>query len=199
MVRPANPCGRRARLMADMRKIRIDMTGLRYARLLGGDFSHTDRHGHCHWVFTCDCGTQTVAHGGNVRGGRTTSCGCSHREISAERLRTHGERAEKRHPPTYRAWQAMKSVCSNPKVRGYLQCGGRGIAVGARWRDDFSTFLADMGERPVGMTLRRDDEGQDFGPDACHWGVVPTRAERTSQSWRDRRAASPASPARNGR
>lgn len=174
--------------MDEMRKVRIDMTGLRYARLLGVDFSHTDRHGHCHWLFACDCGTMIVAHGGNVRSGGTTSCGCRHREISAARLRTHGDRADKRHAPTYRAWQAMKSMCSNPKVSGYPHCGGRGIAVAARWRDDFPAFLADMGERPVGMTLRRDETQRDFGPNTCHWAVVATRAERAAQSWRHRRA-----------
>ncbi|WP_426264876.1 hypothetical protein [Sphingomonas sp. PWP1-2] len=171
-----------------MRKVRIDMAGLRYARLLGVDFSHTDRHGHCHWLFACDCGTMIVAHGGNVRAGSTTSCGCRHREISAARLRTHGERADKRHAPTYRAWQAMKSLCDNPKVSGYPQCGGRGIAVAARWRDDFPAFLADMGERPLGMTLRRDDAQRDFGPNACHWAVVPTRAERAARSRSHRHA-----------
>ncbi|WP_457350470.1 hypothetical protein [Sphingomonas sp. UYP23] len=164
------------------------MAGRRYARLLGVDFSHTDRHGHCHWLFACDCGTLIVAHGGNVRRGSTTSCGCRHREISAARLRTHGDRAAKRHAPTYRAWQAMKSLCTNPKVSGYPQCGGRGIAVAVRWRDDFPAFLADMGERPAGMTLRRDDAQCDFGPNACHWAVVPSRAERAAQSWTRRHA-----------
>lgn len=172
-----------------MRKVRIDMTGLRYARLVGMDFSHTDRHGHCHWLFACDCGARVIAHGGNVRNGSTTSCGCRHREVSAARLRTHGDRAAKRHAPTYRAWQAMKSICSNPNVSGYPHCGGHGIAVVARWRDDFPAFLADMGERPIGTMLKRDDTARDFGPSTCHWATVPTRAERAAQAWRRRRAA----------
>lgn len=174
--------------MGAVRKLRIDMAGLRYARLMGVYFSHTDRHGHCHWTFACDCGSMIVAHGGNVRSGATTSCGCRHREISAARLRTHGDRAEKRHAPTYRAWQLMKSICSNPKVSGYPQCGGRGIAVAARWQNDFPAFLADMGERPVGMALKRHDAQRDFGPSTCHWAMVQSRAERAAQSWRQRRA-----------
>ncbi|TCG09370.1 hypothetical protein BZM27_06105 [Paraburkholderia steynii] len=41
-----------------------------------------------------------------------------------------------------------------------------------RWRNDFSTFLADMGERPVGMTLDRfpDTDGH-YEPGNCRWAT----------------------------
>ena len=176
------------------RKERIDMTGVRFERLVGIAFSHKDRHGHCHWVFACDCGKELVAHGGNVRSGSTTSCGCRHSEISAARLRAHGARAGKRHGPTYRAWQAMKGSCSNPSMTGYSRCGGRGIRVDDRWSRDFSAFLADMGERPKGTELRRIDARHNFSPENCRWEAVPSRAERAALAWHERRATPPQPP-----
>jgi hypothetical protein len=54
----------------------------------------------------------------------------------------------------YSAWKAMLQRCRNPKNTNYATYGGRGITVCSRW-EKFEDFLADMGERPNGMTLDR--------------------------------------------
>lgn len=178
------------------RKLRIDMTGQRYGRLVALSFSHRGNSGHAHWLFACDCGERVVAAGGNVRAGNTTSCGCLHREVSAARLTTHGRRAGRRHDATYRAWQLMIDARLNPAGSGYAACGGRGIALPARWRSDFTTFLADMGERPRGTILRRIDETGDFTPANCRWAACPSRPDRAAAGWERRRARAEAgSPA----
>lgn len=82
--------------------------------------------------------------------------------------------------PRYQVWQAMLNRCRNPNVKGYENYGGRGIRVCARWHV-FENFIADMGERPEGMTLERKDPDGDYGPDNCIW------ASRLSQS-RNRRS-----------
>jgi len=156
------------------------MAGLRFGRLVGVAYSHTGRGGRAHWLFLCDCGAETVADGTNVRSGGTASCGCLHREISAERLTTHGHRGAGRHGPTYRAWQLMNGSCGNPAVAGWKHCGGRGIAVAARWRHDYPAFLADMGERPAGTVLARRDAGADFSTANCFWADGRSRAERAA-------------------
>ena len=171
------------------RKTRIDMTGRRYGRLVGISFSHANRSGRAQWLFACDCGSETVTDGGNVRAGNTASCGCLHREISAARLTTHGHRAAKRHDPTYRAWQLINDSCTNPLSGGWKHCGARGVAVCQRWRSDFETFLADMGERPVGYILTRRIGDADFTPANCHWTRNRTRAERAAAGARTRRAS----------
>lgn len=168
------------------RKLRIDMTGQRHGRLVALRFAHRDRSGHAHWLFRCDCGREVVAHGGNVRQGNSSSCGCLHREISAARLTSHGHRVGRRHDATYRAWQRMNDSCANPASPGWARCGARGIGAAARWRGDYPAFLADMGERPAGTVLARIDARRDFMPGNCRWEPRPVRA----------RTPLPASPAR---
>lgn len=55
---------------------RIDETGNRYARLLVlHEFAEANRVA-ARWVCRCDCGTQTVVRGPDLRQGNTRSCGC---------------------------------------------------------------------------------------------------------------------------
>lgn len=161
------------------------MVGLRYGRLVGIAFAHSHG-GHAHWLFACDCGNRTVAAGTAVRRGMTTSCGCFHREVSAARLTSHGHRAGKRHDATYRAWQEINTICANAASPRYRDFGGRGIAVCAEWSADFTRFLEDMGERPVGTILARTDLAADFAPGNCRWAQVRSRSQRARAAARRR-------------
>jgi hypothetical protein len=171
------------------RKIRIDMTRLRYGRLVGIDFSHSSG-GHAHWRFVCDCGNETIADGTAVRAGKTASCGCLHREICADRLLKHGRRAKKRHDATYRAWQEINCFCTNADSPRFRDFGARGIAVCSAWRADFETFLSDMGERPRNMMLARIDQAGDFTPVNCRWVEMRSRAQRAIDGARRRSESS---------
>ncbi|QBM76612.1 hypothetical protein E2E30_13155 [Sphingomonas sp. AAP5] len=87
-------------------------------------------------------------------------------------------------------WSSIdpRCVCRNPKVSGYTQCGGHRIAVAARWRDDFPTFLTDMGERLLGTAVKQDNAHRQFGLNIYHLAMVPNRAERAAKSWPRRQA-----------
>jgi hypothetical protein len=153
------------------RRLRIDMTGVRFGRLVGVGYDHRDASGHAHWRFLCDCGREIVASGGNVRSGSTASCGCLHRERSAARLTEHGYRAARRHEPTYRAWQQMRQEADGDFCQPW---------------QDFAAFIRDMGERPPATKLARGNPDRPFTPDNCYWEALETRASRAARGWHKR-------------
>lgn len=128
----------------------------------------------------CECGTVKDYQLGNLRAGITKSCGCILRDMRPTNL-THGHSCGIGTSPTYQSWYAMKQRCTNPKHGKWKDYGGRGIAVCDRWLNSFENFLADMGERPNGTTLDRQEVNGNYEPSNCRWA---TAAEQS----RNRRA-----------
>lgn len=77
---------------------------------------------------------------------------------------------------THAIWRGMLSRCRNPKSKDFPRYGGRGITVCDRWLQ-FVNFLADMGERPAGMSLERLDGAEGYSPENCTW-ATPTQQAR---------------------
>lgn len=84
--------------------------------------------------------------------------------------------------PTYKAWSNMVQRCCNRRCPSWARYGKRGISVCDRWLV-FSAFLADMGEKPVGLTLERVNNALGYVPGNCVWATVSaqSRNRRTTR------------------
>lgn len=77
----------------------------------------------------------------------------------------------------------MRDRCYNPTHPNFVRYGGRGVTVSDRWLHSFEDFLADMGERPEGMTLDRVNNDRGYFPGNCKWS---TKAEQNANRRRPR-------------
>ncbi len=86
----------------------------------------------------------------------------------------------RRKHPMYGAWAQMINRCYNPNNSSYGRYGAVGIGVCIEWQDDFLNFLADMGERPKGMTLDRIDTLGNYEPGNCRWATAKMQRQNTA-------------------
>lgn len=117
-------------------------------------------------VCRCICGKEVVLEPATAKVNR--SCGCLRYKFLGDKKRRHGLTGS----PTYRTWVNMLTRCTNPNSDKYKWYGAKGIKVCLAWKS-FESFLADMGERPQGMSLDRVDPAGNYQKSNCRW-ATPT-------------------------
>jgi len=117
-------------------------------------------------VCLCECGNWKSVAACELKSEKTKSCGC----YDAHRKKTQTIKHGYNRTPTYTCWRNMLARCGNPNDARYGSYGGRGITVCDRWRE-FKNFLADMGEKPGGLTIERKDVNGNYEPGNSVWAT----------------------------
>lgn len=157
----------------------IDLSGKRVGKLtvLERVEDHIQKGGFpkAMWRCVCDCGSECITYGQELRSGRKTDCGCgTHARLSKasrEHATTHGGSKTR----LYKVWRAMRERCEFPDSKNFKGYGFRGISVCEEWEDfdSFRTWAFANGYDETakrGMTtLDRIDVNGNYGPGNCRF------------------------------
>lgn len=157
----------------------VDITGMKFNKLLVLNREHNPRYKHASWLCRCDCGNLTVVVGNNLRNGGTKSCGCSKGDYISNAL----SGSPSLYPNEYNVYNGMKFRCFNQNSDGYIHYGEKGVTICDRWLESFDNFLTDMGLRPSNEhSIDRIDYDGNYEPGNCRWATVTEQNRNRSNN-----------------
>jgi hypothetical protein len=158
-----------------------DLAGQRFGILTALEYTHRELSSGRRmpaWRMRCDCGNEVVAMTVNLTKGKHQSCGCKRQELVCKARGFQGDTKR----PEYRVYRQMLDRCYLESAPNYRWYGAKGVTVCDRWRrgtnqiTGFQAFIEDMGPRPAGLTLERDDPSKPYEPSNCRWATWQEQA-----------------------
>lgn len=157
--------------------VKEDLTGRKFGRLtVLEEAEGRSSQGYVRWICQCSCKEKTViiVTSGNLKSGKTRSCGCLQRECTINRNKSRENYPiSERETRLYRIWGGMKARTSYESQKSYSDYGARGIRVCDDWKNDFMKFKdwsLSHGYRDD-LSIDRLDNDSDYTPDNCRWAT----------------------------
>jgi hypothetical protein len=157
----------------------IDMAGQRFNSLVVVSFAGRNKHKQRQWLCRCDCGTECIKVGHEIRCAHVKTCGCGtgYRHPRT----THGMT----NSPEFCIWQGIINRCENKNVESYVRYGAQGVSVHPPWRNDFMAFYSHVGPRPSPHhSIDRINNDRGYEPGNVRWADPETQANnRRNTRW----------------
>lgn len=131
------------------------------------------------WLCNCTCGNTHIVTTSTFNGGKTTSCGCYARELSAERIRQLAKHGLSR-TKVYRAWQDAKSRCYDQTHKEYERYGAKGIYMSDEFLNNPVAWCDYLGnppdDTPRKWSVDRIDPNKGYERGNLRWADAGTQA-----------------------